>query len=249
MANANKTIKFRPADGMPPEITEQDTTIASIRTLMSTISKQVETLEEKMTSLTSAAKAALNNKNRISALSAIRSKKLVEHNLKQRLDTLAQLEAVYSKIEQATDQVEYVKVMEASTGVLRGLNTQIGGTERVEDVVDDLRKEMSKADEIGQVMGEAGPVIDEGEVDDELEVLEAKEREAREEKEEEETRKRLADLDSLEQATKAARTAESEQNVEAALAENIGRLSQMSVEGSPNPTARSTDKEDPLSAK
>lgn len=172
----------------------------------------------------------------------------MEHNLKQRLDTLAQLEEVYSKIEQATDQVEYVKVMEASTGVLRGLNTQIGGAEKVEDVVYDLREEMSKTDEIGQVMNEAGPVIDEGDIDDELEELEAKAQEAGEEKEAEETRKRLADLDSLKQPTKA-RTATSEQNVEAALAESIGRLSRMSVEGDPNTAARSTDKEKPLSAK
>jgi charged multivesicular body protein 7 len=245
----NQTIKFRPADGTPPEITQQDTTIASIRTLMSTVSRQVEALEEKTISLTSTAKAALNNKNRISALSAVRSKKLVEHNLKQRLDTLAQLEQVYSKIEQAADQVEYVKVMEASTGVLRGLNTQVGDAEKVEDVVDDLREEMSKVDEVGQVMNEAGPAIDDGEIDEELEGLEAKEQEKREEAEAEETRKKLADLDSLEQPTSAARTAEPEQNVEAALAESIGRLSRMSMEGDANAAARSADKEKPLSAK
>lgn len=245
----NQTIKFRPADGTSPEITQQDTTIASIRTLMSTISRQVEALEEKTISLTSTAKAALNNKNRISALSAVRSKKLVEHNLKQRLDTLAQLEQVYSKIEQAADQVEYVKVMEASTGVLRGLNTQVGYAEKVEDVVDDLREEMSKVDEVGQVMNEAEPAIDDGEIDEELEGLEAKEQEKREEAEAEETRKKLADLDSLEQPTRAARTAEPEQNVEAALAESIGRLSRMSVEGDANAAARSADKEKPLSAK
>ena len=248
MANGNETIKFRPVDGASPEITEQDTTVASIKTLISTISTQVETLEEKIVSLTMAAKTALNNKNRISALSAIRSKKLVEYNLKQRLDTLAQLEDVYSKIEQATGQVEYIKVMEASTGILRGLNKQIGGTEKVEDVMDNLREEMSKVDEVGQIIGEAGPVIDEGEIDDELEGLEAQEREAREEKEAEETRKRLADLDGLRQPTKATRTAESEQNVEAALAESIGRLSRMSVDGNPSTTANAVDKEDPLSA-
>ncbi|RMJ22610.1 Snf7 family [Aspergillus sp. HF37] len=249
IAYDGRTVKFRPADGTSPEITQQDTTIASIRTLMSTISRQVEALEEKTTSLAYTAKAALNNKNRISALSAVRSKKLVEHNLKQRLDTLAQLEQVYSKIEQAADQVEYVKVMETSTGVLRGLNTQVGGAEKVEDVVDDLREEMSKADEVGQVINETGPVIDEGEIDEEIEGLEAKEQEKREETEAEETRKKLADLDSLKQPTGTARTAEPEQNVEAALAESIGRLSRMSVEDDANAAARSADKEKPLSAK
>ncbi|PYH96424.1 SNF7 family protein [Aspergillus ellipticus CBS 707.79] len=225
-----QTVKFRTQDS-PREITEQDTAVASIKTLMATMTKQVENLENKITELNSTAKIALHNKNRVSALSAVRSKKLAEHNLKQRLDTLVQLEEVYSKIEQATDQVEFVKVMEASTGALRGLHKQIGGTERVEDVVEELRDEMSKVDEIGNIMNEAGPQIDETEIDDELAELENKEREDREEKEAEETRKKLAALDNLEQrASEAARTAAAEQNADSELEE---RLSRMSVEEGP----------------
>ncbi|OOF98360.1 hypothetical protein ASPCADRAFT_44255 [Aspergillus carbonarius ITEM 5010] len=229
-----QTIKFRTSDA-PKEITEQDTAIASIKTLMSTMSKQVENLENKIVELNSTAKMALQNKNRVSALSAVRSKKLAEHNLKQRLDTLMQLEEVYSKIEQATDQVQFVKVMEASTGALRGLHSQIGGAARVEDVVEELRDEMSKVDEIGNIMNEAGPQIDETEIDDELEELENKERQEVEEKEAEETRKKLAELDNLEQRAKeAARTAAAEQAVDSELEE---RLSRMSVEEGPGTTA------------
>ncbi|PWY87528.1 SNF7 family protein [Aspergillus heteromorphus CBS 117.55] len=230
IAYDGKTVKFRTKDS-PREITEQDTAVASIKTLMATMTKQVENLENKIAELNATAKIALHNKNRVSALSAVRSKKLAEHNLKQRLDTLVQLEEVYSKIEQATDQVEFVKVMEASTGALRGLHTQIGGAERVEDVVEELRDEMSKVDEIGNIMNEAGPQIDETEIDDELEELENKEREEREEKEAEETRKKLAALDNLEQrASEAARTAAAQQSADSELEE---RLSRMSVEEGP----------------
>ncbi|KAI9930436.1 hypothetical protein ASPWEDRAFT_153616 [Aspergillus wentii DTO 134E9] len=245
--DGKKTIKFRPSDNAPREITQQDTSIASMRTLMSTISQQVETLEKKINELNSTAKAALQNKNRISALSAVRSKKLAEHNLQQRLNTLVQLEEVYTKIEQAADQVEYIQMMEASTGVLRGLHTQIGGATRVEDVVDELREEMSKVDEVGSIMNEAGPEIDETEIDDELEELENTQREAKEEEEAEATRRKLAELDNLEQTTKdAARTAASEKHVDSDIAESIGRLSRMSVEdGSDSPGS----KEHPLSAK
>ncbi|XHG04333.1 hypothetical protein AWENTII_007607 [Aspergillus wentii] len=247
IAYDGKTIKFRPSDNAPREITQQDTSIASMRTLMSTISQQVETLEKKINELNSTAKAALQNKNRISALSAVRSKKLAEHNLQQRLNTLVQLEEVYTKIEQAADQVEYIQMMEASTGVLRGLHTQIGGATRVEDVVDELREEMSKVDEVGSIMNEAGPEIDETEIDDELEELENTQREAKEEEEAEATRRKLAELDNLEQTTKdAARTAASEKHVDSDIAESIGRLSRMSVEdGSDSPGS----KEHPLSAK
>ncbi|RDK46797.1 SNF7 family protein [Aspergillus phoenicis ATCC 13157] len=234
IAYDEKTIKFRTSDA-PRDITEQDTAVASIKTLMATMTKQVENLENKITELNSTAKMALQNKNRVSALSAVRSKKLAEHNLKQRLDTLMQLEEVYSKIEQATDQVQFVKVMEASTGALRGLHTQIGGAERVEDVVQELRDEMSKVDEVGNIMNEAGPQIDETEIDDELQELENKEREEMEEKEAEETRKKLAELDSLQQgAQEAARRAAAERAVESELED---RLSRMSVEEGPNTTA------------
>lgn len=232
----HQTIKFRPSNDAPREITQQDSTIASIKALMATMTKQVEGLENKISELNSAAKTALHNKNRISALSAVRSKKLAERNLQQRLDTLAQLEEVYSKIEQATSQIEYVQVMEASTGVLRGLNTQIGGAERVEDVVDELREEMSKVDEIGNIMNEAGPQVDEAEIDEELGELENKERQAVEEEEAEKTRQKLAELDNLEQKAKeAARIAGSEQNLDSELEE---RLSRMSVEENPSTAAQ-----------
>ncbi|KAL2829175.1 Snf7-domain-containing protein [Aspergillus cavernicola] len=231
IAYDGKTIKFRPTNDSPNEITQQDATIASIKALTATMTKQVKNLEKKIVELNTTAKAALSNKNRMSALTAVRSKKLAEHNLQQRLDTLTQLEQVYLKIEQATGQVEYVKVMEASTGVLQGLNAQVRDVSKVDDVVDELREEMSKVDEIGSIMGEAGPQIDETEIDDELEELETKEREIKEEAKAEKTRKQLAGLDSLGLETKGAvRKAPLEQNVGSALEESIERLSRMSVE-------------------
>ncbi|KAJ5722327.1 hypothetical protein N7488_000362 [Penicillium malachiteum] len=228
IAYDSRTIKFKSSDE-PSQITQEDTTIASIKALVSTISKQVTSLELKIVQLTESAKTALNNKNRISALSAVRSKKQVEHNLSQRLNTLAQLEEVYAKIEAAAGHVEIVQVMEASTGVLRGLHAQVGGAERVEDVVEELREEMAKVDEVGSIMNEAGPVIDEGEIDEELEALEKSDQEAKEEKEAEETQKRLAELDNF------GRQAETMKDVDVQLAESIGKLSNMSVEDRPLP--------------
>lgn len=200
------------------------------------MSKQVTTLEAKVAELDSSAKTALANKNRVSALAALRSKKMAEQNLKQRLDTLMQLEEVYTKIEQAAGQIEIVQVMQASTGILRGLHTQIGGAERVEDIVEGLREEMTKVDEVGSIMNEAGPVIDEGEVDEELEALEKANREVQEREEAAATERRLAELDSAKQASdEAARKAKAAKNVEAELAGSIERLSNMSVEDRPMP--------------
>ncbi|KAK9853219.1 hypothetical protein MYU51_007019 [Penicillium brevicompactum] len=235
IAYDGRTIKFKsPEDD--GEITQQDTTIASIKTLVSTMSKQVATLEAKIAELNQSAKTALANKNRISALSAVRSKKMVEHNLQQRFDTLMRLEEVYTKIEQATGQVNMVQVMQASTEVLRGLHTQIGGAEKVEDIVEGLREEMTKVDEVGSIMNEAGPVIDEGEIDDELAAMEKSDKEAKEKEEAGAVERRLAELDSLKHASsEAARQARAAESVDSALADNIDRLSNMSVEDHPMP--------------
>jgi charged multivesicular body protein 7 len=114
----------------------------------------------------------------------------------------------------------------------------MGGIETVEDVVENLREEMSKVDEVGNIINEADPVVDEGEIDEELEALEIKQLRAKEEEEEKATRQRLAQLDSHEQAAReAASKVAEEKNAEMVeedsdLAQSIGRLSHMSLEDS-----------------
>ena len=238
----DQTIRFRsPNDS--PTITQQDTTVSSLKSLISAISKQVGGLENKIAELEATAKTALSSKNRISALAALRSKKLAEHNLKQRLDTLVQLEEAYTAIERAAGQVEVVQAMEAGTIALRALHTKIGGAERVEHVVDDLRDEMSQTDEIGNIINETVPAVDESEIDEELEAMEEADRQANEEREARETAKRLAELD------KAGEVLESEtgagQAVESDLAESIGKLSRVSLEQGSEATVQ---KDQPLPA-
>ena len=153
---------------------------------------QIDILSTRISSLSETAQKAIKNKSRASALAALRSKKMSEVTLTQRLETLTQLEGVYSKIEQAADQVAVVRAMEASTGVLQNLHAQVGGIEKVEDVIEGLRHEMDKVDDIGSVI-EAGSVVDESAVDEELESLE-RQANAREEEEEGafQTQKKLA---------------------------------------------------------
>ena len=132
-------------------------------------------LATRISTLSESAQNAINNKNRTSALAALRSKRLNEATLMQRSQTLAQLEGVYSKIELAADQVAIVRAMEASTGVLRNLHAQVDGIDKVEDVIEGLRNEMGTVDLIGGAIGagaQVDSVIDESAVDEELESLE-----------------------------------------------------------------------------
>ncbi|OQO09592.1 hypothetical protein B0A48_04994 [Cryoendolithus antarcticus] len=175
------TIKFASTSALPTPITDVDTNIASVRTLIASLETQIPHLQTQISTLTQTAKDAISSQQPLMAKSALRSRKLATAKLEQRIATLTQLEEVYDKIEQASDQVEMVRVMEASGQALRELNKQTGDVERVQDVMEGLREEMMDVDEIGRVVAEVGTEgIDEGEVDGELEEMERAEREKRE---------------------------------------------------------------------
>lgn len=203
-----KTIKIKNPGVQETAISTEDETIASLKELTEYLEHQTAVLEKKIEELTLMAKQAITKKNRVSALAALKSKKLAESSLQKRFATLSQLEEITAKIEQASDNVQLVTVMGASTEVLKSLNAQVGGAEGVEEVVDHLREQMSQADEVSSILAEQGPVVDEGEIDDELaammqeerkeeEKIEQAKREAAEKKEAEETARRLAALNAL----------------------------------------------------
>ncbi|KAK5709591.1 hypothetical protein LTR17_019675 [Elasticomyces elasticus] len=202
------TIKFKaPSETALPTIEQEDITIASLRTLITTLEPETEQLTQRISELDAKARQAVTQKQLITAKTALRQKKLAETKLQQRTATLMQTEEVYAKIEQAADQVEMVRVMEASSQTFKSLNQKTGGVERVQDVMEGLRDEMANTEEIQNAINEVSVgVVDEGEVEDELEAMEMAEREvveqrervARETMEKEEaerTRVRLAELD------------------------------------------------------
>ncbi|KAK8905011.1 hypothetical protein QC760_006216 [Botrytis cinerea] len=236
-----ETIKLKaPTDSKTPTITQEDTSIASLKSLIADLEIQTKLFAERVDTMERTAKEAVAKKNRVSALAALRSKKSAETTLANRHATLSQLEEVLSKIEQAADQVDLVRVMESSTKVLSSLNKEIGGVERVDDVVDQLREQMGQVDEVGDVIAEPGQSnVDETEVDDELKAMEKEETRKIEEKErlvkEEKERKEAADtkrkLEELEEVERKAREAQKEEGV----AESTQGLRRMSLEPEPIP--------------
>jgi charged multivesicular body protein 7 len=220
-SSASQTVKFKsPSESEPSPITPEDANITSIRALISSIEPQIQQLTSRLSEFEKAARDAVAKKNNIAAKSALRSKKLTDTKLQQRITTLTQLEDVYAKIEQAADQVEMVRIMELSSQTLGSLNQKTGGVERVQDVMEELRNQMMDVDEVTSVINEeSAGKVDEGEVEDELEAMEnverekveaaeRKEREAKEAKEAElqaeETKRRLAELGTVGEKQEAA---------------------------------------------
>ncbi|KAF7860422.1 hypothetical protein EAF04_008548 [Stromatinia cepivora] len=241
IAYDGETIKLKaPTDSRNPTITQEDTSIASLKSLIADLEIQTKLFTDRVETMDHAAKDAVAKKNRVSALAALRSKKSAETTLANRHATLSQLEEVLSKIEQAADQVDLVRIMESSTKVLSSLNKEVGGVERVDDVVDQLREQMGQVDEVGNIIAEpAQNNVDEAEVDDELEAMEREEIRKADEKErlikEEKERKEAADtkrkLDELEEVERKAREAKKEEVVE----ESTRGIRGMSLEPEPIP--------------
>jgi charged multivesicular body protein 7 len=221
--DGHTVVRIRDSPAEDATITDEDRAVASLKALMEDLTRQTETLGQRIEALQASAQEAVRRKNTVAARAALKSRRLAEANLAKRFATLGQLEEVAAKIEQAADNVQFVSVMESSADALRGLNAKVGGLERVDAVLDNLREQMGEADEVGNVIAEgAGPVIDEAEVDDEFEALlaaerareeekERKVREAQMEREAEETRRRLAELEKLGPVADSATTGQKEE--------------------------------------
>ncbi|KAH6607938.1 snf7 [Trichoderma cornu-damae] len=176
------TVRIR-GSGEARGITEEDASIASIKELTSSLQHQADLLNKRIDELDQEARSAVLRKNRVAALAALKAKKRAECSLSTRYATLNQLEEVASKLQQASDQVQLVKIMESSASALKGLNAQIGGAEQVESTMDRLREQMSATDELSAILAEpTGVILDEEEIDEELEALEKEQKEEEEEK-------------------------------------------------------------------
>ncbi|MCJ1394911.1 hypothetical protein MMC18_007791 [Xylographa bjoerkii] len=200
LAYNTQAVKFRAKGERSPAITSEDTNIASLKSLMVALSVQLESLTLKVTESDQKARSAVANKNRAVALASLRAKKLYESVFVRRFETLSQLEGICTQIEEAADQIEVMRVIQASSVVFKGLNTEIGGVKTVEEVLDGLRNEVDQVSEIGAIINEATQTTsmgDESAIDEELETLERQGQARNDERAIIETKKRLELLDSM----------------------------------------------------
>lgn len=169
-----QTIKFKPPTGELTPVTPHDTTIANLKTLIASLHTTITILSTKISTSDAKARTAIQSSNKHAALSALKSKKIAEASLESRAKSLAQLEEVLVKIEQAADNVELVRTLEDSSKVLAELNTRVGGVEGVDKVVDELREQIDDTSEVTRILSEgmgAAAQVDDGEVEEEFEAL------------------------------------------------------------------------------
>lgn len=152
-------------------ITNEDMAIVSLKALITDLNRQSNQLISQISDFSDAARNGIKMRNRLSAMRALRSKKIAEQALARKLDNVSLLEGAYDQIEQAVDQVAMIEAMKGTTRVLRGLHSEIGD---VENVMEELQTEMVKSDGISDAMKEAGQgasAVDDEAIDAELELL------------------------------------------------------------------------------
>ncbi|RKF72136.1 uncharacterized protein GcM1_249213 [Golovinomyces cichoracearum] len=176
-------------------ISLEDVTIASLKKLIGDLNRQITALTHKCEELNASAKVAVSKNNKTAALAALRSKNLTTKTLEKRYITMGQLEEVFSKIEQASDQLELIQLMQASTRVLSSLNKESKGPEEAENIIEKLQEHMQLVDEF-DINFESGFTVDESELDLELEAIE------RDEKEQKEANEQAMKLQAQESETK-----------------------------------------------
>jgi len=190
------TIKLTaPSSKVKPEsITAHDETIANLHTLSLRLDRQIDTLHRSIAALEVTAREAISSSppQKTRAMAALRTKKAASTTLERRQASLDQVSGVLFSIDDAATQVEMVRAMEASTGVLRDLNKQVGGVEKVDSVMEGLREQMADVEDVSNTIGEvgregAGSVVDDEELDEEIEAM------LREGKEKEDAVKKQAD--------------------------------------------------------
>lgn len=154
------------------EISEEDISIAEIKTTLKSLNSKSDELQFKIQSLSEKLQESLKNKNNKDlSLNLLRSRKLAEKSLATQMSLTSQLESVMYKIDESSSNVQLLKALENGTVILKSLNTQIGGVDRVEKIIDNLEEEKGQSDKIASELYRLGPDVDDEEVEAEFEEM------------------------------------------------------------------------------
>lgn len=154
-------------------ISEQQRTIVGLRRQIRVLETRGERLTQEIADLHAKAKSVVRTNAHL-AKHCLMSKARAEKSLSQTLQTQAQLEVVLAKVDEASDQQATIAALEQSAKLLEQANSQVGGIDRVSDLMEKLQDGIQDTDDIAQQLsGMSLDEVDDHEIDQELEELEA----------------------------------------------------------------------------
>jgi charged multivesicular body protein 7 len=164
------------------EVTNEDVGICEIKATVKTLEEKNKELQCKIDSISTKLKQSLTDKsNKELSLNLLKSKKIAEQSLNKQLVSLTQLESVLYKIDESSSNLQLLNALEKGSVLLKGLNAQFGGVDRVESIMDELEEEKYEADQIADQLNRLNTTVDDEEVEEEFaHILEQEEAKARE---------------------------------------------------------------------
>ncbi|GAM87690.1 hypothetical protein ANO11243_057170 [Dothideomycetidae sp. 11243] len=154
-----------------PKITAQDKAILDMknqRDRLRQYQKKMAHLSERETQI---ARECLRAGDKRRALLALRKKKHQQTLLARTDAQLAQLEALASDVEFALVQKDVLFGLQQGTAVLKQINKEMGGVEKVEMIMADNEEARAYQQEVSEMLAGQLSNADEDEVEDELERL------------------------------------------------------------------------------
>ncbi|KAL9646998.1 hypothetical protein ABK040_013852 [Willaertia magna] len=159
----------------------EDQTNKSIEKMDQTIQlleKRQKLLEKKMEQEQQKAKDFLGKGDKKSALACLKRKKQYETQAQRLQQQIMNNEQMKLTLENAATDVETLKSQQIASKTLKQVFKETGGIDKVEDIMEDIQETMATANELGDALAQdigSGTVIDEGELEDELDLLEQEE--------------------------------------------------------------------------
>lgn len=149
-------------------VSETDIAIAHLKSTLSQLSSQISQLSTRLDSLNAQIRMSISKQQKSMALGAMKTRNLVDKQLIQRTDNLHTLEQILLKIDDAANNIGILKAMQGGSKALAEIMKQVGGIERVDQVLDQVQEQMAVNDEIGvAIAGASAAVVGEGEDNDE----------------------------------------------------------------------------------
>lgn len=164
-----EVVKLRLTTEEPCVVTETDTAVAQLKRCLTGVEAQCDALEAKIRRHDAEAREAAAKGRKSLALSAIRARKAAEAQAETWRDRREQVDTVLLKIDDAAQQVGVVRALEGGSRALATVLAQIGGVEKVDSLVDRLREDMDRVDDINEAIAGASAGVRNEIDDDELE--------------------------------------------------------------------------------
>ncbi|KAH9454364.1 hypothetical protein KEM48_003617 [Puccinia striiformis f. sp. tritici PST-130] len=142
----------------PPQITDVDRGVLLVKQTIQQLNQQIQTISTQIDQRTQEAKKYIQKSQPEIAATQLKSRKALRSVLSQRIGILETLDGVYSKIEQASTDVEIMNAYETSTKTLKSLlSTPTLKLDRVEETMENMQEILADQREIDQAIND--PIV------------------------------------------------------------------------------------------